>query len=384
MLLFSNNAVCYLASGMPSWPWIDPREVHLLDLTLDKFSFARVEEYTSYRMYATLSHESMPGVLEIVEIIENPGEGENYSRTSEHQMLVHRGMEGTPTPAWPAGTKVEGRVTAGMLEGFTQNSQGGSKDAISIGTPWHPSDVPSNHGFAVRVESRRIADAWLIGGLSVLQMSQDWAFGKIRRETAMEMVTPSHSVELGVVSAWEPDTDYFHGDIVSPTVPNGRQYRLVSDIEPMGCAVRSTTTEPAFLDEDDSWVESDPASAFSLAYWVCDTLGVTLELNIEQENVVLFVTEVGFICYENSATSVPIVSIGDITDPTRFVDTQPLTNATGTNTRHRFDGLPDIGVRGISYRLDTPAIGGSVKGAFYVKGLFVQTHELLPEPPPQA
>lgn len=348
---FSNNAVSTLAAGIDGF-------VTTIALTMNGgalFSVPPTEDGTF--QLATLTHASVPGVYEVVRLIANP---------AADTFTVERGVEGSPI-AWPAGTEVSARVTAGMLSAFIQSRIGApvimdpSGGTIVLGSGSGDTSGATAGTFVARGVSRA-NNAWVIGGQSVVQHAhaQDLSFSPT---LAYEAVGTTHPVDLGVPLAWNVAHNYIRGRVVRPTTPNGYQYwaRIASLTED----ALYSATEPAFPGN------GNPAEVVPLGEWVATAMPVTITRDFPH---LLVVTEVGFINHMYGATSSPTVSIGVTGDATRFANAVPLSQITAQGHIHRIPittgGAP---ADDLVFRVDTAATGGVFMGRFYFKGFFVET-----------
>ncbi len=272
---FTNNSFCALgaalSSGGTTFTAVGDGALLFAPTTAGRFQMA------------TLEDPFMPGVYEIVKITARSG----------YDFTVVRGQEGTLPRSWAAGTRLSARVTAGMLQAFPQNQN---------------------------VLAPRFADALMLSGYSVAAATQDDNGFLIPQIMSYPVVCMTHEAELGVVPTWTASTVYKHGQIVQPTTPNGRQYRLrISD--PATTSLVSPGSEPAFgasaVDFGDGsgigrWIPAD----------VSATGGVMLCLPGSAANISLYIDEVGVICDERTVTSSPYLAVGTadggvVVSPTR-------------------------------------------------------------------
>lgn len=322
--------------------------------------------------YATLYSPDDPDTVEIVAIM-------LHDVVAGLGFEVFRGVDGTTPRAWPAGARISARLNAAVMDGLVQNASGyPGSGVVAIPSSTQNANHMAAEGFSVFTTSRNIEKAWVIGGYPVLQL-REGAGGSGYLEPAMtsEAVMTTFSMDLGEVPAWQPNWDYLHGDVIRPTVPNGKQFHLCVD---NAGGAQSDATEPSFAGDAAS------ADVFPLestgAIWHAGTSlsgGQIFGANFPA-NVKFFPSEFGFICRKMEAGSAPSVSIGSVVggvvdNATRYADNAVLTDITAAHTRHRFLVTSPLGVDGFVVTLNTPATGGSVLGRFYAKGIFAQTHE---------
>ena len=347
-----------------------------------------------------------PTLFEIVKLTGRTGDS----------LTIERGQEGTggvwPSLGlvWLAGTLIESRLTAGMLERLSFNAIAGgagisllttkSSDeaAVVIGAnaegPGMQSTAIGYQAAALGLSSVAIGNARAHAANSValgngsawrprqfataehpcVPRDDYWAGYGSHYNSGMEAVFASQFVELGTPASWTANTEYPEGATVRPTTPNGFQYYLWHGAYDPAAALNvhnSGPTEPIW-----------PASVEG-AVGVGSTAGSWLALNpllgvneVIPEYMVFYPTEVGFICFNHSGvTAAPFVSIGTPADPTLFVNNQQLSGITGAQQRHVFTGQRHGLQGGIRYTLVTAATGAAARfhGRFYAKGIFIQT-----------
>ncbi len=318
--VFSNNAVTTLSAGISD----SDETIYLTSVV----AFSQL--YAGEVQALTISDPSGGQEPEIVLAYES-GEGD--------QRTVSRGEDGTAAKAWPAGSIVSARVTAGMLESFDQTTR---KSGVTeshagnlTGVNWLGSDV---------VQS---------GGVPVLQYSAHAL--RTEANVSHEVVASLMPVELGTVAIWEAETPYKGFDIVVPPTPDGMQYCF----QP---AEKNSTSWKS------SWDDADDNGA-----WVGRNVG-NIEAYVMPDSLcALVVTEVGFICTAYGSGSAPVVSIGADGDSTRFAASVALSQFTDGGEIHRIP-VPAGGALvhdRLQFSLVTPS-SASLVGMFYWRGFFVQ------------
>ena len=327
---FTNNSFCTLgsalAAGSTTFTAVGASALTFAPTVSGKFQMATLEDPLT------------PGVYEIVKVTARSG----------YDFTVVRAQEGTTARAWPAGTSLRARVTAGMLGTFVQNQN---------------------------IIAPRFDDALILPGYDVATATQDDNGHFMSNVFSSTVTCMTHEVELGAVPTWAASTVYKHGQIVQPTTPNGKQYRLrISD--PDTPSLVSPGAEPTFglsaVDFGDGsglgqWIPSDVSS----------TGGVMLCLPAWASNILLYVDEIGVICDERTVSSSPYINCGtadngSIVNAAVISSSLQLT-ANSSGARQKFGSLPTNPVRGIVWRLaSVAATDGLYRCRFYLKGMFVE------------
>lgn len=361
MHVFSNNARTTLA--VPLETGADNEEmVAIGDGSADSFEYLNYSPETPtdsqpFQM-ATLLDPSDRSVLEIVRI--KGRNGVNFT--------VDRAQENTEARAWPAGTIVEARITAGMLRAFAQDSgnrivRRGDDGVIR---------TPSSMGFVVDGRVSLPGKIIQLSGWPALQFvrASPGASTEFQdNNLSYEAVGGTPMMSLGATQTWASNAYYSPGDFVKPTVPNGFQYMFDRLITWGGT---QEAVEPAF---DTSGYPVDIYSGEErIGYWVPVPAPLDMVVMFSGFGQAgLMLTELGFLCTEFDQATVPSVSIGTPADPTRFVNNQPLSQIAGNAQVHRFP----IGAAGglvdqLKFKVEAPATGKFV-GRFYWRGVFFQT-----------
>lgn len=295
---------------------------------------------------ATISHPSVEAV-EIVLITEVD--------VDNNRMRVTRAAEFTQAIDWPAGSKIQSRVTAGML-GVMKMDSIYDRSAQSLSLAWgYNGKVYDWHG-----NNAFVANSWSIGGSPVLAEKGGGEVDFIPMSSAVEGVGATISLELGVAPDYDHEKDYFAGSVVrDPNPPHA--------IFTHGNNVVLDGTKPELGGA--YWMEilPSPDGAISRVSFTAS----------DDPDVRFYPSEIGFICDQYSASTPPKVSIGSIDEtgaPVSFnnlADGFELGSVDGAHQRAVIAGMLKQGVRGLVFTLHTPATGGSFKGRFYWKGLFV-------------
>lgn len=357
MLIFENNGEAVLSTAVDA-------SATYLRLTVP--SGIASEVYGSDTMLLTITD---PGVMgyEVVNALEWGDDG-----AGNMALKVTRGVEGSQQ-GWPAGAKISARVTAGMLHRFVQNSGPGLNltgyGRVALGTE---ASVAANNGFAALAPSRYITNAWLLGGYPVLQATgldnNSWMSAVMSVEATGWMP----ATDLGRAPQWEANHDYRHGDCVAiaarPTTP------YVFDIlrSEEGVVVNSGPTSPEFRVGMDTGVGVVDDMGMNEAYWRATDPTVGFTKNIRPDNVMLYLTEVGFLCDKFTAGAVPSVEVYASGASEFLIASGALDQINGANQIHRFTTVGNKGVRGLRFKR-TVAGAGEFRGRFYFKGMFVET-----------
>lgn len=345
----------------------------------------------------TLQSPTDPGQFEIVKLIQRMADSTT--------LTVERGHEYTTPRSWAAGTLVQARVTAGMLERLVENTH--ATNGIAIGSRYYPrtstghgsvsvgvlTSAPGENSSAFGYLAKAYGEqsialgegyATLPNQLAVSAHAciprDDWKAGFGSQGNAgMESLFASAYCELGTPAVWAANTQYVDGATVRPSVPDGMQYTLWSSsyafATPPNTAL-SGGTEPAWPGvakghvavNDELNDDGDPAYR-----WIANDLTAGLSETFPG-GMVFYPTEVGFICFSRTnVTAAPFVSIGTAANPTLLVNSQQLSGITGAAQRHAFTGLKH-GITDIKFRLETAATGVEARfhGRFYAKGIFIQ------------
>lgn len=379
MQVFSNNARTTLAQPLSAGGWVGGEWTQPDDtmVAVDDGSantFAQIYSEGEDVQMATLTHESMPDVLEIVEIRMRPG---------TNVFNVTRGVEspGDTARDWPAGTVVEGRVTAGMLSKFAQ------EDFNNKAVRADQNDIIHMQNRSVLWNCRRntggiLTDRVQISGWPVLQKrSRDgsgWGYQDADQVT-QQVMGRTLQVSLGQVPSWSAGY-YKDGAVVRPTVANGYQY--VFDYWDGQYPNQMFSQEPDFAragghplniaggdgyPEDvvrGSWIPSP------------DPLDVAFRVTGGSADGIYFMpTEVGFVCTKFEGATPPSVSIGTPADPTCFVNDQGMSQIAGARQCQRWPvAAGGALVQSLQFKLETAATG-VFEGFFFWRGAFMDLAE---------
>ncbi len=347
MQRFSNNASAALASALGG---LSSDETLTVDNVGDLEAFVYLDGTGSDIQTATLTHPDFPGVYEIVAIREHLVDG----------FLVTRGVEDTPVQEWPAGTKVEARITAGMLRSFLQTADG------RITTP--NSDLIIN--------GRRSSDEThlvQIGGFPILQYigaSGVRSPAGVDRNLSHEVICSTGVVSVGVTPAWEylSNRSTFTY-VVRPTVPNGLQYNY----QPLERYATIPVGEPAWETFHGASMEVYAADGTLIGHWVATE--EPLDLGFSLNAAPMLITEVGFICSAKEAGgSAPAVTItlNQYTTPVVVATSAALSDAMDDATIHRFPVASGGALcTNIQFQLNT-ASDAAMVGRFYWRGCLIE------------
>lgn len=300
-----------------------------------------------YFLRATLSHASVSG-LEIVFITSMiTGVG--------NQIRVIRGREGTTPQAWPAGTKIQCRATAGMMHKLSaQTLFDATYYSLSVAEGdnvkvYHPSKF--NRGL--------VQHSYAIGAAPTLAEKGFGDFSTMA--SSVEGVGASCSLELGVPPDYDAGATYYTGAIVRDPSPPNYVYSMDRRVDIGG-------TKPALGAGYWSRVTEDADGGIYRVYF---------EPEFDDPDAWFYPSEIGFICDARTATTTPTVSVGeldaagDVVSLTNLASAVALTAIDGAHQRVVLANNIKKGVRGLIFSIDTAATGGTFKGRFYWRGLFV-------------
>lgn len=329
----------------------------------------------------TLTHESVPGVFEIV-----------YVKSIEGNVLhVHqRGAEGTGWLFWPVGTKVSANVTEGMLQNFAQRD--GSTATL---TPELRSvlitDNPADQGngeydlvgynsflFTARSPLRELVqfNAYpVLHPVPPTKPDRRWGYGDQGAGISHEASGNSYPVDIGEPPTWEAG-QLSHGAVCLPVTPNGYQYWFDMLLESGSSGNFSAGTEPDFYTAPGTVVEMRRGAGGSefMGNFVPTPMPVVQILSFSH---LMIPTEVGFLgIVDQGVTQMPVISVGSNDNPTKYVDAVSLSGLVHhewfeQTSVHR---IP-LSVNGaltneLRFTVNQAAVGGSVRGFFYWRGLF--------------
>ncbi|GEM_PF-1016781 len=359
MLLFSNNAETTLAQALPG----DSEHPDYNTITASADGSADTLRYVDaeegHVQLATLTHPSMPDVLEVVEVVGRTGTVFTVKRDVEN---VPGRSWLDPAPSWPAGTKMSARVTAATLGRFLQVDHRRFVDVTTMG------------GGRISFRSTPVVR----NARSKVTSGPGWTREPLDRNFGVEVIGCTDFVDLGEAPAWGANEYYYLGAVVVPSTADGHQYWFdplddglySQDIDEPGFAGLSGVTE--------AWKDGDPPE--QVGYWVATSLPVSVS---QMFDAGLIVSEVGFVTSRVgaeavTATSAPVVSIGTSANPTRFVSSGSLTHISGADEDNwQFQRFPisEPGgalVRDLRFKVETAATGGSFLGRFYWRGFFIE------------
>lgn len=338
-LIFFNNASFKLAEALPSSGQYHPL---LPDRTLSE---ANIDlPYATYARYtvATITHPSLPDVHEIVFLLSDMDIG------GDTYVLAERAQERTAAVAWPVGSLVECRVTKGILttlSAYSTYSVAAAAVSINGGDVFADLDASGN--------SVMIRDAWAVGGIPVAPArgyDEDSPMA-----SSVEGVGYSNVVELGVAPNYNPAQTYYPGDYAKDTA---------SPFWTWAYQRGNAFPEDAVALGDSPWERYAPE----------DNSNIVASQLIGVGDVWFYPTEIGFICEAYSATSAPSIVVREVdANGDQIADLVASKPLTGIGARQRFVLADNItnGVNGMDFVLPTPAVGGTCRGRFYWKGLFI-------------
>lgn len=338
-LIFFNNASFKLAEALPSSGQYHPL---LPDRTLSEANLELPAASDGYYTVATITHQSLPGVHEVVLLHRLVNVDEKIC------VLAERAREQTAAVAWPVGSLVECRVTRGILTTLDAGSAyNKDAEAVSINGGDVFADLDANGN---RVMLR---GAWAVGGIPVAPAC---GYGEYSPMSAsVEGVGYSFVVELGVAPNYDPAQTYYPGDYAKDTASPfwTWAYRRGNAFPEVPVNLKAPPWA-RYAPENDGNIVAFPG--------------------LGSGDVWFYPTEIGFICEDYSATSAPSIAVkeanewgGQVGD---LIASKPLT---GIGARQRFVLADNItkGIKGLNFVRTAAATGGTCRGRFYWKGLFI-------------
>lgn len=307
---------------------------------------------------ATITHKDMPGQYEIVNLL-----GYVDMPDDSRVLMVERAREDTQAQAWPVGAVMECRVTASMLEQLSAATLRHARHrAISV----NYGDAFVNWGAGSGFEF--IPGAYALGGLPVAPAR---GFGEpelagvfTRMAQQVEGVGYSHMVELGVAPDYNPATTYYPGDFVKSTDSPFNTYCMGRGNAFSGDAAPALGESP--------WVRFDPGSDSNIVAFP------RLGAGGENFGIWFYPTEIGFICDAYGASTPPTVTVKEVDYSGSVVgDLVTAKQLVGVGARQRIVLSSTItkGIKGFHFVRSSTATGGTCRGRFYWKGLFVHSND---------
>lgn len=267
-------------------------------------------------------------------------------------------------------------ASSGVAVGYESRASASKSAALGVGAR-----AVGSESFAGPRSRTFTPGAWSFLGHPTIQRN-DWSGGDVffttRSTTGAEGSFASMFVDLGNIPPWAPSTSYTDGDVIRPTIDNGKQYFLTlygTTYDP--AAIPNTiasggSTEPSWTTVVGDYTDV-PVDGISADFTCIDLLnGLVLDL---PDNTLFFPTEFGFICFKHAnVTAAPFVSIGTAASPNLYVNNQQLTGITGALQIQRLTPLVNTAVTELQFKLNTKATGtdSQFHGRFYAKGLFIQ------------
>lgn len=343
MFAFTNNATTTLAQALTD----DPGDTTVF--TADDAGFVGLVG-GGIELRATLTNKALPDKIEIIGITE---------QSDTNQFVVTRAIEAVKndqTPmAWPAGTQIECRITADMLQGLAQKSASGLVVAAGLKAngAYFGGD---NTGGAV------------VSGYPTLRVPPVFpGYGDAR--FSREVIGGTQIVNLGVPQVWSAAQGYNAFSVVQPAVPDGYQYTFEATTRH---GLTRATTSP--FDGTGGLVDALGDMGYLEGVWRATESPVSIYQGMGNAQTRLFVvTEVGFLCFANTGGgAAPSVSIGSDVEPTRFANNLPLSQIADYGGVHRFPiAVGGAAVENIVFALKAATTGDFI-GRFYWKGFFFE------------
>lgn len=330
----------------------------------------------------TLTHESAPGVFEIV-----------YVKAIEDNLLhVHqRGAEGTGGPFWPVGTKVSANVTEGMLQNFAQRD--GSTATLkpetrSIFITDAPGDLDgeetdlagySSFLFKARSPLRELVQfsAYpILHPVPAIKPHSRFNYRDHGAGFSHEASGNSYPVDIGEPPTWAAGR-LNHGAVCLPVTPNGYQYWFDKLIETGSSWNFSAEVEPDFYTDPSAVIEMrrDIDGDEFMGNFVPTPMPVVQTLMFNHS---MIPTEVGFFgVVDQGVTQMPVISVGSYDDPTKYVNAVSLSSLAHHEEEEEQSSVHRIPLsvggpltNALKFTVNQAAVGGSVRGFFYWRGLF--------------
>lgn len=351
---FSNNAVGTLASALDN---VETTVALVSEAGAARFAALDVGDFQR----ATITNPATPEAFEIVRITANEG----------LSLTVERENEGTAAAAWPAGSKISARVTAGMLQTL---ASGGLQADDRYGRQFKTEGA----GLVVngRADMTETYGVVQLGGYNLLQKygaapTEVYGVGKFWQDENMahESVGGSPFVDLqdaATYYTWTSNNHYSDGTIVAPPTPDGFLYLFQS----LDWRDTQTTTPPGF-DGSGYPVDALDTNNEVVGQWL--PLPTPLAFTLGFTGVVggIVLSEVGFICTYYGGGTAPVVSIGTEAAPTSLVNSVALSQIAGNRQVHRFPVNPaGAPLNEIKFTLNTPS-DAEFYGRFYWRGFFI-------------
>lgn len=305
---------------------------------------------------ATLSHISRPGDFEVVYITARSG----------LNFTVERGRENTTAKEWPAETKLEARITAGMLNQLlTSDGEGKYWVRYTDGTPSPRFVVNSAVDWDAPQALHQISGAQVLQR-TPLKVMQVLDSGFIAQDLNMSGVSVGASpfLDLGAVAApWAANNYYARGALVTAPQTPGHVWMLDSTQSFMSMSA----TSPAFHPSVNTVPATHTDGVTIGGQWVKFPDPFSLRLSLPAR---LVLSEVGFVCDYFTGTTPPSVSFGLLADGD-LVPATALTSLAAESSIHRIAVNP-AGALPTELRIKVNAIAnGQCTGRFYWRGFFV-------------
>jgi len=307
---------------------------------------------------ATITHKDMPGQYEIVNLL-----GYVDMPDDSRVLMVERAREDTQAHAWPVGSVMECRVTQSMLEQLGADTLHHARHqaiSVNLGDAFIDWGAPSGFEF--------IPGAFALGGLPVApargfgESELNGVFAGMAQQ--VEGVGYSHMVELGVAPNFNPAATYYPGDFAKSTDSPFNTYCMGRGNAFSGGAAPALGESP--------WVRFDPGSDGNIV--ALPRLGA----NGENTGIWFYPTEVGFICDAYGASTPPTITVKEVDYAGSVVgDLVSAKQLVGIGARQRIVLSSAItkGIKGFHFVRSSTATGGTCRGRFYWKGLFVHSND---------
>lgn len=345
-LTFFNNTSFTISTALQSGvPASSATLVDKTGMSTDELFFFTEGRYTP----ATITHPSMPDAMEVVNVlgyIDGPG-----------QVAIERAVDGTSAQAWPAGAVLECRINASVLAGLSGRDMT-PKDGYA--SAYNGGDIYLD--ISAEGDKFMIPAGYAIGGLPVAPARGLTDSIGASMAQQVEGVGYTHMLELAVAPDYDDGREYFPGEYARQT-----QSPFYTFCYGRGNALAS----PSPLGEA-PWVRFDPAGDSN----ILASPRIGAEMN-QSQGTRFYPTEIGFICEEYTATQAPTVRIvevdfwGDPVADSTLVAATPLAGLAAHTRKVLAGNTLTKGIHGMHFILDSAGAGGTCRGRFYWKGLFV-------------
>lgn len=352
-LTFFNNTSFTITNPLPGMGDPGFSRYGLADITaktgMDPSKF--IQDTEGLFTVATITHKDVPDTFEIVNVLGMSTE------EGEEGMSFLRGCGGTMPVAWPAGAVAEFRITASMLIQLMGNNR---TDFVNFAASFNGGDNFIDwDDFGDR---QMLPASFALGGLPIAPARGISDSIGVPMAQQVEGVGYTHMLELAVAPDFDPNRQYYPGEYARQTVSPFHTF----------CRGRGRSYAPKPSLGTFPWVRFNPAGDSN----ILASPRIGAEMN-QSQGTRFYPTEIGFICEEYTATQAPTVRIVEVDYHGTPVPGSTLLAPTAlsdlaAHTRKVLVGNTlTKGIYGMHFILDGVGAGGTCRGRFYWKGLFV-------------